>query len=561
MSLQTKDFSVTGKSAAGTITYTYTLRVTEESVDSVANTSRVTVEAILQQNYAGTAFSSWYTGVSCALNGEQIFSDYVQRRLSGTEEHVFYTWTGDIPHDADGFASLTVTGKLWQSSYADFSPPEMTVPLGKMSLTTIVRSSYLTATDASIGGPCVVIVVPPLEGCTFTLQYRFGNRAGYLAGDGSLTDQPVQTDQQVVVWTVPMDFYDQIPDTKDALCQLTCTTYCQGQLQGEVQQCAVRFYAVEADCAPWLSPFAEDVNETTLALTGDPGKVIPYHSVLRCYPGLALQHYATAGEVRVNGQLVEGQTLDITADSTGRLEFYARDSRGFETAAEQTLFLIPYEKPTHRVSVCRPVAGDDLVEVTVTGRFCPCDFGMQQNRLTLHCRVGSGAPLEIPIDPDEAGDYQVTFALRVDYTKSARLYLDAADLLNTVTVYGAVRPGDPVFHWGASDFTFCVPVTAKQSVSGLYIRSWAGQKWLQTRFPDWDESGETQSALVFGSVAGAPVLGNLLIQSNGDFAFQGAGELSFQKHTTGRLRLPELTENDSLSFLSAAPITLEGEIQ
>lgn len=562
MSLQTKDFSVTGKSAAGTITYTYTLRVTEESVDTYANTSRITVEAILRQNYSGTAFSSWYTGVSCVLNGEKIFSDYVQRRLSGTDEHVFYTWTGDIPHDDDGNAALSVTGKLWQSSYADFSPPEMTVPQGVMALTPIARSSRLMAIDAPIGQLSMVAVLHPFEGCTHTVRCQFGDFVGYLTPEGELSDTPAQLTEIVVYWTVPEAFYGQIPNQKEDLCHLECVTYYKGKPQGEPQTLAVRFYAVEADCVPSLSPLAQDVNEATLALTGDPGRVIPYHSILRCSPGLELRHYATAAEVRVNGAAVEGAFLDIPADDTGVLEFYARDSRGFEATAEQTLQLIPYEKPTHRVSVSRPIAGDDQVRVTVTGRFCPCDFGLQQNQLGLRYRLGSsGHSVIVPITPDETGAYSVTFYVQVDYTKSARIYLDATDLLETVTVYTSIQPGDPVFHWDASDFTFCVPVTAKQSVSGLFIRAWAGQKWLKTKFPDWDAGGQTQAALVFGSIAGTPVLGNLLIQSDGACAFQGAGELTLSKHTAGRLRLPELTEGDSLSFLCSESITLEGEMQ
>ena len=86
MALQTKDFSVTGKSSGGGITYTYILRVTENSVNAAANTSNVTVQAILKQSYSGTAFTTWYTGVSCTLCGSQIFSDYKQRSLSGTAE-------------------------------------------------------------------------------------------------------------------------------------------------------------------------------------------------------------------------------------------------------------------------------------------------------------------------------------------------------------------------------------------------------------------------------------------------------------------------------------------
>ena len=56
MALQTKDFSVTKKSAGGGITYTYIIRVTENSTNKANNTSNLTVKAILKQSYSGTAF-------------------------------------------------------------------------------------------------------------------------------------------------------------------------------------------------------------------------------------------------------------------------------------------------------------------------------------------------------------------------------------------------------------------------------------------------------------------------------------------------------------------------
>ena len=86
MALQSKDFSVTAKSASGRITYTYILRVTENSVDLVKNSSNVTVEAILKQTYAGVAFSGYRTGVSCTINGETLFSDYCRRTIEDKEE-------------------------------------------------------------------------------------------------------------------------------------------------------------------------------------------------------------------------------------------------------------------------------------------------------------------------------------------------------------------------------------------------------------------------------------------------------------------------------------------
>ena len=127
MALQTKDFSVTAKSGHGKITYTYILRLTQHAVDPVKNCSQVTVEAILKQTYSGTAFSGYRTGVSCTVDGETLFSDYCRRTIAGREEHVFYTWEGEIPHRHDGSRVLNLGGKLWQTKKAEYTPPTMVI--------------------------------------------------------------------------------------------------------------------------------------------------------------------------------------------------------------------------------------------------------------------------------------------------------------------------------------------------------------------------------------------------------------------------------------------------
>lgn len=112
MALQTKNYSVTAKSYNNLNTYTYILRVTENSVNKDTNTSNITVKAIVK---CGTAniMELITMVVSCTLNGVQVFSNSAQRTLGdANKEHVFYTWTGDVEHDADGSLTLTVGGKL-----------------------------------------------------------------------------------------------------------------------------------------------------------------------------------------------------------------------------------------------------------------------------------------------------------------------------------------------------------------------------------------------------------------------------------------------------------------
>lgn len=152
MALQTKDFSATGKSSGGGITYTYILRVTENSAGIVNGkpVSNITVVAILKQSYSGVAFSNWSTTVTASINGKQIFSDTKKRELSGTAEHIYHTWTGNIEHNADGELSITVGGELWQTSPESYSPPTLTITESSSNAMVLTPVAAATACSAPI---------------------------------------------------------------------------------------------------------------------------------------------------------------------------------------------------------------------------------------------------------------------------------------------------------------------------------------------------------------------------------------------------------------------------
>ena len=145
MALKSKDFSVTKKSSGGGIGYTYILRVTENSVNATENTSNITVQAILKQDYTGQAFSSWTTYYNCTINGTQVFAASGKKSLSGTSEHVYHTWSGDIKHNDDGKLSISVGGSLWQSDPASYSPPTLTIAESSSNVLALTNITVYTA--------------------------------------------------------------------------------------------------------------------------------------------------------------------------------------------------------------------------------------------------------------------------------------------------------------------------------------------------------------------------------------------------------------------------------
>lgn len=531
MALITKDLAVSGVSGSGNITYTFILRVTENSTNIEKNTSDVTVQAILRQTYSGTAFSSWSTGVACTVNGSQLFSDYRQRSITGTGEHVYYTWTGTLDHAADGTLVLRIGGRLWQNSSASFTPPALTVPETAVTLTRIPRASTLGATDGVIGGNSTLVIARASEAFTHTLHYAFGDAQGYIDGDGQLLQVPVQLKQTTVSFSIPESFYAQLPDAPYGDCTLTCHTY-SGEVLIGTTVTTFRITAEESRCAPTVVGSAEDVNPATVALTGNSGVVVRYMSQLQC--GISAQPGpgATVRELKIAGVTVQ-DSLNIEQAESGSIDFSVCDSRGYTATARLELPVVPYVKLTNNARAARTAPTTGEVMLTFTGNCYAGSFGSRDNTLTGRYRScpegGSFGPWqEISIPLDTSHTYQTQLQLTdFDYTKSHTLEVQVTDTLETVSRTLTLQQGIPVFDWGRDRFSFHVPVHFDSGLSGVHIRTHelsGGQSFTI-------KAQANQALLLFGT--SLPVLGILCFKQDGSCSWTGTQGVQVQTAPTG----------------------------
>ena len=563
MALQTKDFTVTGKSSGGGITYTYILRVTENSISVPDNTSNITVQAILKQSYSGTAFQNWYTGVSCALGGSQIFSDYRQRQLEGKDEHTYYTWNGNVAHADDGTLNLAVSGKLWQSSYASFSPPAMTVPEGTMALTAIPRASGIAATDGAIAGSSRVTVDRHAGSFTHSIGWKFGSLSGYLTADGALADTREIFSQTTLDFLLPERFYDQIPNAASGICTLTCTTYNGAAVIGS-SECAFTVRADERLCAPTLTASVEDSNPKTIALTGDASVLVRGQSHALCSLTAEAKNGASVADTRVAGVSVT-DSCTIEAIETDRVVFHLTDSRGFTVTQTVQLPMVDYVPLTCNAAVKRtdPVSGGALL--TLSGQCFAGSFGAADNPLTLQCQVGEQTLTAQPaVGVDNS--YYVAFTLSdLDYTCAHTLTVTATDALEGVTRTLTLPRGEPVFDWGERDFRFHVPVTGDFSGSfqGVSLRTTylngTDMLLLQSRFREFTSGSNVgrHSLFVFGSANGIAVYGLLTVYSWGGADWAGTNGVSATVCGDGQVQLTmPRAAWDHFVVLSAAPFEI-----
>lgn len=453
--LQTKDFAVTGVSSGGGITYTYILRVTEQSVDMEKNTSRVTLEAILKQSYTGTAFYNWSTGVSCVGNGQTFFSDYRQRSLSGTKEHSYHTWEGEIPHNDDGTLTLSLTAKLWQADPASYSPPAMTVS-GEMILTPIPRASKVGAADGSIGSHTTIVITPATAGMTHSIGYRFGSLQGFLDADGSLSETEKIFAATTISFPVPESFYWEIPESDYGECTLTVTTYREGKAMGS-RDTVFRCLAEKSRCAPIVTATVTEGNELGKLLSGG-DKLVRFVSEAVCRVTVQCQWGANLVSTTCNGVAMD-TIMSFPCTETGTYVFRVTDSRGHETTVTVEKELISYIELTCHATASRIAPTTGEVQLSVHGSGFWDTFGMVRNGLTGEYQVlPSEVWKELPLTETDEG-YTAQLRLSgLDYTRSHRIRVRITDQVTNVTAEATVQPGIPVFCWGKDYFRFHVPV-------------------------------------------------------------------------------------------------------
>lgn len=420
------------------------------------------VTATLSYTRTNTGFTTsghWEGTLTIGGDSKTVSGVYV--RIVNGSDTVTLTHTVRIPHDSDGTKTITIsaTGTIADTTltYTDIS--------AQVVLEQIPGAASISATDADIGAVSLVSIGGRKGDYTYTVGYRFGQLQGYLAMEG-LSSNPVHLRENTIPFTLPEFFYGQIPDSPTGECTLICTTWQQGKQVGQPRQTTFTVRANPKGCSPLLSVQVSDDNPVTVLLTGNPQTFIRYASRLRCQLTCQGCYGAKIVERRINGALLEGDTLVLPSVSADRLQIHIVDSRGYTAEETVSLELIPYVPPTGRMQVQRTDATSGNAQLEASGSFFAANFGARENTLQLRCRVNQ-EPWQILDHQAEGSAYQVSAVLSgLTYNQSHTVTLQVSDSIQTVSFSAHVNPGIPVFDWGAEDFRFRVPVQAPE-ISGL----------------------------------------------------------------------------------------------
>lgn len=297
-----------------------------------ANTSTITTTLSI---YDGTGYSQNEDANSAyyLIQGEKRWNPY---NYSGTGWRTLGSKTWTVNHNADGTASVTLTGE-WDCGFtSSYTPRHLTVS-GTLTLPTIPRATTPTIGAVTLGSAVTIGLPRASNDFTHTLTYKFGSASGTIATGAGAS----------CTWTPPLSLASQIPSAVSGTGTITCTTYNGGTVIGTK---TISFTAsVPASVVPTISSCTVSPVNTNTWINGK-GIYVRGYTKARLQTSAAGAYGSTIQSVAItlDGRSYTG--ADITSEllqTTGSLtaSITVTDTRGRTASATQTITVQPYASP------------------------------------------------------------------------------------------------------------------------------------------------------------------------------------------------------------------------
>ena len=460
------------KSIAATAQHTLKFSWNRESVDTANNKSTISwkLELIAGNGNIDSSASKTYKVV---INGKEFTGTNTVGISAGKTKTLASSATHGnvvIAHNADGTKSFSYSFSQQFSITYSGSSIGTKSGSGTGTLDAISRVSLVSATNAYVGENSTITITRYNSNFKHTLHYKYGSKdyveisAGKLSG----TSYP---------WYVPYDILENTKNAKKATITIKCITYNGDTKIGEKTTTFTASFK-ESECAPYFyEPEVEDMNDATIALTGDPTKLIRYYSTARVYSNPHTQYDATLTDTIISNDTtaILDQVADFSNVPSGSFTLYAKDSRGFEKRQTLTAPIVNYVKLTCNLAVSAPTAEGNAT-LTVSGAGFGGNFGVVVNKPTLYIRLKSDdmesytewAEFATPTITNNKYSFSEELT-GLDYKKTYTIQAKMEDSLMSKTSKTISVKTAPVFDWSADDFQFNVPVYTEDgySLTGL----------------------------------------------------------------------------------------------
>ncbi|HER0115075.1 TPA: hypothetical protein VIV48_000667 [Streptococcus pyogenes] len=362
--------------------YRIKLTIDQVSQNTLANSSQVRVKLDLLNTT--TTFTQYSCSAYVDLNGQRIdWSDSPSvLRYNSTISLIDRTIT--VNHNADGTKSFGFIASF--SGFGGWSPGTLTVGSGTFTLTTIPRSSSVVVSSGTIGSAITININRQSSSFKHNLRYQWGNKTGTIASD-------VDTS---AVWTIPLDFASDIPNSTSGSGTIYVDTYNDSTLTGTQQ---VPFTVTVPDSMkPTLSSISlSDAHTVAGNVVSSADYFIQVYSDIRVNFESASGSYGSTIKGYYAEIVDKGQSTDQNGGTLGNMLYDGQitirakviDSRGRESQPmDKTVTVLKYFPPALSFDVARSGYGSDTLTVTRRASIAPLSvFGTQKNTMTLSFSV------------------------------------------------------------------------------------------------------------------------------------------------------------------------------
>ena len=369
----------------------------ESGIDITNNQSDLTITIKFSADNSVT----WFSGATlyCTCNGTTK-SASVSLSAGGSVTKSF-TYS-NINHNSDGTKSVN-----WNWSCATGTSALGTVSAsGTKVLTTIPRASTVTASDGTIGQTANIKVVKKSSSFTTTLQYK-------MSGQSNWTTIASKISSSSYTWTLPISFYNLIPNAKKLTGTIRATTY-NGSTNVGYKEDGFTAYANEEACKPVISNTAITDSVDLTSLTGDPNRFVRYIS--RPIMSWVVTKQNNAGSI--SSQKINGisATSPYTANAwSDAYNLVVTDSRGYSSTYSYSMDVIPYVIPTATYNLNRQSPTSSNIILNLNGYYYNGYFDEENtilNTITVEYRYKKTSDISwttdnITITPDENGNFSI----------------------------------------------------------------------------------------------------------------------------------------------------------
>ena len=351
----------------------------------------VTGSISIKQNSQNIANNTSNITVTCKATMTGPSFDYYERTGKLTIDGQEYSFTTTFPENTTktictktvNVTHNSVGKKTVNASFTITTGMTGTLPGGVLSkstsktLTNIPRASSVTCADGNIGSATTININRVSSSFKHTIKYSFSGLSGTIATKTSSTS---------IGWTIPTSFYAKIPNAKSGKVTITCDTY-SGDTKIGSKTTTANVFVINSE--PTVDATIEDVNPTTIALTGDSNKIVKYFSNAKVDITATAKNSATITSRKVVCGNKSGTSTSNTLNSveSGTFVVSCTDRRGFTASKTITKTLVDYIKLAFTdIALERPTTTSNTVNAIIKGNYFNENFGITDNSFEMKYR-------------------------------------------------------------------------------------------------------------------------------------------------------------------------------